>query len=192
LRASGEMMSLKDIEGQIKNCKRCELWRSAKSAVPGEGPADARIMFIGEAPGVEEDRSGRPFVGRAGRFLNKIFEKYGIKREELFITSVLKHYTRIPKKKYVKACLSWTLAQIDEIKPKLVVLAGNTAIKAFFKGLSAADSGKVIEANGRKYLICPHPAAAMRFPKQRAKFESAIKVLKTSSRKLNKSAIRIK
>ena len=84
-------MALDELNYQIYDCRKCRLWQNAKHGVPGEGPINAKVMLIGQNPGAEEDEQGRPFVGRAGKFLTKTLAEFGIKREDLFITNIVKH-----------------------------------------------------------------------------------------------------
>ena len=86
-------MVLEKLIREIKDCKKCSLWKDAENAVPGEGPDDAKVMLVGQNPGEVEDKTGKPFVGRAGKFLNLILDKNDIERERLFITNVVKHKT---------------------------------------------------------------------------------------------------
>ena len=126
-------MALEQLEEQIKNCRKCRLWQGAKHAVPGEGPLNAKVMLVGQNPGAEEDKTGRPFVGRAGKFLNKVLAKNGFNREELFVTNIVKHTSpknRKPLPDEIAACAPYLLAQIKTIKPKLVVLMGTVAWRA--------------------------------------------------------------
>ncbi|MFH1401388.1 MAG: uracil-DNA glycosylase [Parcubacteria group bacterium] len=165
----------------IKNCKKCPLRQVAVLAVPGEGPANSKIMFVGEAPGKEEDLSGRPFVGRSGRFLTKLIEKAGLKRKEVFITSVIKHRppgNRKPKKEEINLCLPFLINQIKIINPKLIVLLGQIAFSSFFLNKKLKDCrGKFIKGNGREFFITYHPAAGIRFVKMK-------KILKKDFRRL--------
>src|SRR5512137_163189 len=103
-------MSSENLTTQINACRKCDLWKDAKHAVPGEGPANARLMLVGQNPGKEEDRTGRPFVGRTGKFLNHVLSEHGLEREGIFITSVVKHCTpknRKPKPDEVEACMPY-------------------------------------------------------------------------------------
>jgi DNA polymerase len=155
----------------IRNCRKCSLWRTRKNAVPGEGPADAKIIFLGLAPGIEENKVGKPFIGRAGKFLNQLFEIARIKREKVFITSVLKCLpqpppNRKPKKKEIKACLPYLKKQIEIINPKKFILMGEVAFSIFFPKEKLKDfRGKWIERDGKLYFPTYHPAAGIRFPK---------------------------
>ncbi len=160
---------LQALEEEIRRCRKCRLWLGAENAVPGEGPADAKVMLIGQNPGAEEDQTGRPFVGRSGKFLDAILEKNGIKRDSLFITSIVKHKTpgnRVPLRDEVATCEIYIAEQMRLINPRLVVLMGTLAWK------------EAPEMKNTKYIRTFHPAAAMRFPKIRGKFESDFKLVK--------------
>jgi len=151
---------------RISNIK-AEIRKEIKKPVFPEGSERAKVVFVGEAGGRVEEKLGRPFVGRAGNFLDKELEKFGIKREKVYITNVVKYRCiGAPKKSDIKKCEKWLEAEIKAIKPKVVVLLGKTAEKYTprFKGI--------------KYLCLPHPAAAMRFPKQKKLFESGMRKLK--------------
>jgi DNA polymerase len=153
-------MSLEELNMQVYACRKCRLWKSAKHGVPGEGPTNAKIMLIGQNPGAEEDETGRPFVGRAGKFLTKTLAEYGIKREDVFITNIVKHVSpqnRKPLSGEVEACLPYLTKQISVIKPKIIVLLG----------ASAKDT---LRMAGIEYVEVIHPSAAMRFEKMRMKF----------------------
>ncbi len=160
---------LQALEKKIRRCRKCRLWVGAANAVPGEGPADAKVMLIGQNPGGEEDKTGRPFVGRSGKFLNTILEKNGVNRDSVFITSIVKHKTpgnRVPSKGEIAACKVYIQEQMKLIKPRLAVLMGTLAWK---------EAPKVENA---EYIKTFHPAAAMRFPKIRGKFESDFELVK--------------
>jgi DNA polymerase len=135
--------------------------------VLGEGPKNAKIMLIGEAPGAEEEKQGKPFVGRAGQFLNKELKKFGFDRKEIYITNVVKERCiGPPTKKQIKKYLPMLKRELKQIKPKIIVLLGKTAAKTVPLDLDAT------------YIELPHPAAAMRFIKQRVKFEAGVRALK--------------
>jgi uracil-DNA glycosylase len=173
---------LAKINKNIKNCKKCPLSRGAVLAVPGEGPADSEIMFIGEAPGKEEDLSGRPFVGRSGKFLTKLIESAGLKRERCFITSVVKHRppkNRKPQKKEVAVCFPYLERQIEIINPKMIVLLGQTAFSAFFPKEKLRDlRGGMLNKSGQEFFITYHPAAGIRFQKMKKILEKDFKKIK--------------
>lgn len=161
-------MGLTDLNEQIRNCRKCRLWRKAKNAVPGEGFSHARVMLVGQNPGAEEDETGRPFVGRAGKFLNNVLKRNGIKREDLFITNVVKHKTpknRLPKPDEIEACIPYLTCQIEAIMPEIILLMGSLA-------------WKIPRKENTIYIETYHPSAAMRFPRMRKKFEEDLKTLK--------------
>jgi uracil-DNA glycosylase len=157
-------MLLEALNYQIYSCRKCRLWQDAKHAVPGEGPPNAKVMLVGQNPGREEDETGRPFVGRAGKFLNAVLAENGIKREELFITNIVKHVSPKNRKPYadeIASCVPYLTSQINFIKPKIIVLLGATA--------KETPRSQDIE-----YINVIHPSAAMRFGKMRAKFQEQI------------------
>ena len=125
------MTPLQKLHGRIAACMDCPLGQPESETfhrVPGEGPEDARVMIVGEAPGAEEERTGRPFVGRSGNLLTEILTAAGLKREEIFITSVCKcrpPQNRTPKRAEMAACLPWLTAQIEVIRPEVVLTVGN-------------------------------------------------------------------
>ena len=94
-------MALDKLNQQICNCRNCRLWQGAKNAVPGEGPPNSKLMLVGQNPGSEEDKTGKPFVGRAGKFLNKVLAENGINREEVFVTNIVKHVTPQNRKPFI-------------------------------------------------------------------------------------------
>jgi len=161
-------LALEKLDEQIKTCRKCRLWQGAKNAVLGEGPFNAKVMLVGQNPGAEEDKTGKPFVGRAGKFLNKVLAKNGINREELFVTNLVKHVTpknRKPLPDEIAACAPYLEAQVNAIKPKIVVLMGAVAWQA-------------PRVKDVKYVETHHPSAAMRFTKMRKKFEEDFSGLK--------------
>lgn len=160
-------MSLEELKYQIYGCRKCRLWQGAKHGVPGEGPLNSKVMLVGQNPGAEEDETGRPFVGRAGKFLTKVLAENGIKREELFITNIVKHTSPQNRKPFddeIAACVPYLTAQISVIKPKIVVLLGATA-------------KETPRMEGIEYFEVIHPSAAMRFDKMREKFQQQIAAL---------------
>jgi uracil-DNA glycosylase len=123
-------MATDELNLQIYGCRRCRLWQTAKHAVPGEGPLNAKVMVVGQNPGADEDELGRPFVGRSGKYLTKTLAEYGIKRKDIYITNIVKHTSPQNRKPYpdeAAACLPYLTAQIDIIKPKIIVLLGASA-----------------------------------------------------------------
>jgi len=172
---------LEKLNKKIKECKRCPLWQAANNAVPGEGPICSRIMFIGEAPGRQEDLTGRPFIGRAGELLSRLLETAQIKREEVFITSVIKHRppkNRQPKKPEIKACKTWWQKQIEILKPKLIILLGRVALDTVLGKDFWKKRGRMYQNEGERYFITYHPAAGLRFPRIKKILEKDFKRLK--------------
>jgi len=161
---------LDDLATAITHCQKCPLSRQRRHAVPGEGNSKAQIVFVGEAPGVKEDQSGRPFIGPAGKFLNQLFTDYAIQRDDLFLTSCVKcrpPENRTPKCEELHSCVTnWLLPQLELIKPEIVVLCGRTATRQLLgqPGKIADIHGTLHRRDGRTYLITFHPAAGMRFP----------------------------
>lgn len=154
------------IEKSVNNCQKCILCKTAQNAVSGEGNVNAKMVFIGEAPGAKEDETGRPFVGRAGRLLEQMLEKIGYSRQDVWIGNVIKHrppQNRDPLPAEIKACEPYLTAQLEAINPKLIVTLGRFAMNYFYKeGKISLDHGNLIVTN--KYNVYPvyHPAAALR------------------------------
>lgn len=160
---------LEALHQEIEKCKKCPLHETRNNAVPGEGPYDASILFVGEAPGAREDELGRPFVGRSGSLLTEMIESIGLSREEVFITSILKSRppkNRTPNQTEIKACRPYLVQQIELINPKVVVLLGGVAISSLIGPWKVSEAhGKFYDGNGYAYFITYHPAAALRFPR---------------------------
>jgi uracil-DNA glycosylase family 4 len=158
---------------QVANCTKCPLYETRTKAVFGAGNADADLMFVGEAPGAEEDRQGLPFVGRAGQLLNQLLEEIGLSREEVFICNVLKSRppeNRDPQPTEIAACEPYLWDQVRLIEPRVVCTLGNFATKL----LTGSPTGitrvrgtpQTHELGGRTVFLLPlfHPAAALRTP----------------------------
>ncbi len=159
------MSDLNDLYRQVVVCQRCSLYKNTAHAVPGEGPGDSRLMFIGEAPGYHEDQQGRPFVGAAGQFLEQLLSLIHLTREQVYITNVVKHRppnNREPLPNEVLACRPWLEQQIELIKPKMIVTLGRYSMEMFFPGKSISKiHGTAVTQNGRIYFAMYHPAAAL-------------------------------
>ena len=159
------MLSLEEIGGRVRVCTDCELCRTRTNAVPGDGTAHAEIMFIGEAPGWHEDQQGLPFIGAAGQFLNELLEKIGLKRDEVFITNVVKCRppgNRDPLPDEIAACSAYLDAQLAVIQPRLVVTLGRFSMARWFPGERISR----IHGQARRFgelVVVPmyHPAAAL-------------------------------
>lgn len=150
---------------RVRGCEACPLSRTRTLSVPGEGPLDAEIMFIGEAPGANEDRQGRPFVGAAGQFLSELLAAGGLKRDDVYICNVLKcrpPSNRDPSPDEIEACRDHLDEQIDIIDPLVIVTLGRYSMGKFFRGQTISRiHGTVKEIAGRFYVPMYHPAAAL-------------------------------
>jgi uracil-DNA glycosylase family 4 len=151
------------LAAQIRVCTRCPLHESRTQAVPGDGKYTARVMIIGEAPGKEEDETGKPFVGSAGRYLDHVLKGTGLDRADFFITNTVKcrpPKNRTPKSIEVGTCTSnYLFEQIELINPALVMLLGSVSTKAVLGAKSVASlRGRVVEREGRRYVVGYHPA----------------------------------
>lgn len=159
------MSGLDAIAARIAGDPDCPFLESRTRPVPGEGPGDARVVFVGEAPGEKEDEAGRPLVGNAGRIFDRWLELAGLDRERVFITNLLKCRppgNRAPKAGEVKHCLPYLLAQLQVIRPAMVCPMGSHAVKALLgKGASITElHGQPLERDGTTYVPLYHPAAA--------------------------------
>ncbi|MBU3957227.1 uracil-DNA glycosylase [Patescibacteria group bacterium] len=160
---------LKRIAAQIEKCRRCLLWKSPK-AVPGTGDPDSEVMFIGEAPGFHESRQGLPFVGVAGKLLDKLLKDIGLERNEVFICNMLRHRppgNRDPLPEEIEACRSFLDEQIQIIKPKIIVTLGRFSMNKFLPGEKISrihGQARYVDFLGKRYIVVPmyHPAAALR------------------------------
>lgn len=162
-------MKPKEVLAQVANevsvCTKCELHYSRKNAVPGEGPNDADIMFIGEGPGFHENEQGRPFVGAAGRFLEELLGSIGLKREDVFITNVVKCRppgNRDPRSEELDACDEYLERQIQAINPKIIVTLGRFSMARYLSNAKISQvHGQPIRIKGRLVVPMYHPAAAL-------------------------------
>ena len=159
------MNSLDEIAQLVRQCTDCPLSQGRTNAVPGEGAADAEIIFIGEGPGYHEDRQGRPFVGPAGQFLEELLASIGMQREQVFIANMVKcrpPQNRDPLPAEVSACSKYLDRQIELINPKLIVTLGRFSLARYFPGESIGRArGIVREKDGRFIYPIMHPAAAL-------------------------------
>ena len=156
---------LKAVAAEVRGCTKCKLYKGAKNGVPGEGPPDAEIMFIGEGPGFHEDQQGRPFVGAAGKFLEELLSEIGMKREDVFIANVVKHRppgNRDPEPDELLACSDYLERQIKAINPKVIVTLGRYSMARFFPNAKiSAIHGQARKVDGRLVVAMFHPAAAL-------------------------------
>lgn len=178
--------SLQTVAEQVRLCTRCRLRQSRAHAVPGEGHPRARVMFIGEAPGRQEDETGRPFMGPSGRFFDELLGLAGLSRAGVFITSVNKcrpPRNRTPRADEIETCVAAHLnRQLTAIAPEVLVLLGATAVRGVLRAKVprlAELAGKEIEHEGRRVLVTYHPAAGMRFPKVRDAMRGHFRRLRT-------------
>lgn len=174
---------LDDIKNQVLKCTQCPLHQNRINAVFGEGPYDASVFIIGEAPGAKEDEAGKPFVGRAGKLLDELLEEVGLSRKKnVFISNIVKcrpPKNRVPGKNEVNLCFPYLEQQIDLINPEILVLLGATALKSFTgtKEKITDLRGKWQEANGRLIMPTYHPAAVFRNPAYRKFIEQDIQTI---------------
>lgn len=164
------------IAQEVRACTKCRLYQTAKNGVPGEGSPTADIMLVGEGPGFHEDAQGRPFVGPAGQLLNELLAKAGLRREDVFITNIVKHRppgNRDPEPDEKAACFDYLERQIATMKPKLIVTLGRHSMTSFF-----GPSVKISQVHGTAKpwrdimaYACFHPAAALHQPRFREALE---------------------
>jgi DNA polymerase len=177
-----------NLEEEILNCTKCRLHAYRRRAVPGEGNKNSAVVFIGEAPGEKEDEQGRPFVGPAGKLLTELIESTGYRREDFYITNIVKcrpPENRDPEEDEIEACLPYLMRQLELIKPKLIVCLGRHSARTIFRlaGLKwtsmTSQHGRVYSARllGFSIKIIPtyHPAAALYNPQLRSALEEDFK-----------------
>jgi uracil-DNA glycosylase family 4 len=167
---------LDSLAEMVRNCTRCKLCETRTHAVPGEGPADARLMFIGEGPGANEDRTGRPFVGAAGQLLERLLATIGLTREDVYIANVVKcrpPNNRDPEADEIEACKPYLGRQLKIIDPNIIVTLGRFAMERWL------PDKKISRVHGQSFrygsrLIVPlfHPAAALRRPDYQTALEA--------------------
>jgi uracil-DNA glycosylase len=172
-----ERKSLKAFREAAAGCKGCDLWERGTQTVFGEGARHAEVLFVGEQPGNEEDLTGHPFVGPAGRLLNDALKEAGIDRRKTYVTNVVKHFKweprgkrRIHKKpnaRQISACRPWLEAEINLVKPNVIVCLGATAAQALLgpKFKVSKQRGKFIESTLAPYIMATvHPSSILRAP----------------------------
>ncbi len=172
-----EQLSLPAVKNAAADCKACDLWKRGTQTVFGEGARHAGVMFVGEQPGNEEDLTGKPFVGPAGKLFDKALEEAGIDRSQTYVTNVVKHFKweprgkrRIHKKpnaQEIAACRPWLEAEIALVKPKVVVALGATAAQALLgaKFRVTKQRGEFIESALAPYVVATvHPSSILRAP----------------------------
>ncbi|HEV8605154.1 MAG TPA: UdgX family uracil-DNA binding protein [Tepidisphaeraceae bacterium] len=178
-----ERITLPALKKAVQGCRGCPLYKNATQAVFGEGPQQARIMFIGEQPGDQEDLAGKPFVGPAGKILDKTLEEVGIERGDVYVTNAVKHFKFEPRGKRrihskpstreMAACKPWLTAEIGAVKPKMVVALGATAAQDLFgKDFKITrERGKIFEDTQIAPMVMAtiHPSAILRMPDHEAR-----------------------
>jgi uracil-DNA glycosylase len=173
------MTQLTEMYERIRVCPLCDLSKSRTNAVPGEGPENAEIMFIGEAPGFHEDRLGRPFVGAAGKYLEELLASIGMQREQVYIANVIKcrpPQNRDPQPEELEACKPYIDQQIELIHPKVIITISRFAMMRWF------PDKKISDIHGRakrfdRFVVLPmyHPAAALHQPSLKRVLEEDFK-----------------
>ena len=157
--------TLAQVAREVEVCTQCELHHSRKKSVPGEGPAHAEIMFIGEGPGFHENEQGRPFVGAAGKFLDQLLAQAGVTRAEVFIGNVVKcrpPENRDPQPDELAACNVYLERQIEAINPSIIVTLGRFSMNKFMPGAKISQVHGQMRKVGERYVIAMfHPAAAL-------------------------------
>jgi len=161
--------SWRELMHEIEACEKCPLRAGCTRVVPGEGNPAAEVMFIGEGPGADEDRTGRPFVGAAGQLLDKMIAAMGLSREMVYIANVVKcrpPSNRVPEAEEAKCCLPFLRAQVSLIRPKVIVCLGATAAKwCIDENIRITrDRGKMVKKGGVFLMPTYHPAALLRDP----------------------------
>jgi uracil-DNA glycosylase family 4 len=157
--------TLAHIAKEITACQKCELYHSRKLAVPGEGPANSEVMFIGEGPGFHENEQGRPFVGAAGNFLNELLAEAGLKRLDVWIGNVVKCRppgNRDPLPEELSACNDYLERQIAAINPRIIITLGRFSMGKFMPGAKISSvHGQMRQVGDRFVIAMFHPAAAL-------------------------------
>lgn len=169
-----------ELEEACKKCNKCKLCNNRHNVVIGTGNKNAKIMFIGEGPGADEDLQGIPFVGKAGKLMDKAFEGIGIKREEVYIANIVKcrpPNNRNPEYEEADICKEYLESQTNLVKPEIIVLLGSVALKNVLGkeyGITSSR-GKWFEKDGIKYLPTFHPAALLRDETKKIDFWNDLK-----------------
>ncbi len=173
------MSDLQELHQRIASCPDCDLCRTRTNAVPGEGPPDAEILFVGEGPGFYEDQQSRPFVGPAGKFLEELLASIGLRRDQVFITNVVKcrpPNNRDPLPGEIEACRKHLERQIELIRPKVIVSLGRYSLAWFSPGDKISKAhGQVKVKDGIYFIAMYHPAAALHAGSMRKVIEEDFK-----------------
>jgi DNA polymerase len=186
-----------ELRAAVHDCRGCDLYKDATQAVFGEGPADASVLIVGEVPGDQEDRQGHPFVGPAGKLLDKALVEAGIDRDQVYVTNAVKHFKfkpaergkrRIhqkPGRTEVVACRPWLLAELDAVRPDLVVFLGATAAQSLLgtKFKVTQERGKVLELPDRaeRAVATVHPSSVLRSDDREAAYQGLVSDLRSAA-----------
>ena len=183
-----EPSSLEIIQQDIKICKKCELCNTRNNAVPGIGDKNADVVFIGEAPGKNEDIHGEPFIGTAGKILDNALENAGLTRNNVYITNIVKcrpPNNRVPNDTEKSMCNNYLEEELRIINPKIICLLGNTSFYSILGGKEISKNhGQIIYKNNRVYFITFHPAATIYNQKLLDVFKNDIKKLVNELQKI--------
>jgi len=182
LKVKDKADALEKLKAKVLKCKKCDLYKSRTNLVLGEGSPNAELMFVGEAPGRDEDLQGKPFVGRAGKLLGKIIEAMGLKREDVYIANILKDRppeNRNPQEDEIKACIPYLKEQIKIIQPKVICALGTFAAQRLLEEETTISKlrGKFYVYEGIKLMPTYHPAYLLRNSKEKATVWSDMKLI---------------
>ena len=188
--------NLEDLKKAAKNCQACDLWKRGTQTVFGEGARNAKIMFVGEQPGDQEDLEGRPFVGPAGKLLDRALEDAGIDRKKVYVTNAVKHFSWEPRGKRrihkkpnaveIAACRPWLDAEIAALRPKIIVLLGATAAQSLLGRdfRVTQHRGEFLKSELAPYVMATvHPSSILRAPDEQAR-RDAMKQFITDLKKI--------
>jgi DNA polymerase len=177
--------NLEDLKKAAKNCQACDLWKRGTQTVFGEGAPNAKIMFVGEQPGDQEDLEGRPFVGPAGKLLDRALDDAGIDRKKVYVTNAVKHFSWEPRGKRrihkkpnaveIAACRPWLDAEIAALRPKIIVLLGATAAQSLLgrEFRVTQHRGEFLKSELASYVMATvHPSSILRAPDEQARHDA--------------------
>ncbi|HEY0453204.1 UdgX family uracil-DNA binding protein [Actinophytocola sp.] len=192
---------LDGLRAAAARCRGCDLYKDATQTVFGAGPADARMVIVGEVPGDQEDRKGEPFVGPAGRLLDRVLEEVGIDRSQVYLTNAVKHFKFVPAERSkrrihktpsrteVVACRPWLDAELDLVRPELVVCLGAIAAKSLLGQdfRVTKERGKVVSMPDRpeRALATVHPSAVLRAKDREAAYQELVADLAVAAKVLS-------
>ncbi|EZP38301.1 UdgX family uracil-DNA binding protein [Janthinobacterium lividum] len=180
----------REVATSLDQCRRCELWKSATQAVPGIGPAQARIMLVGEQPGDQEDLAGLPFVGPAGALLEQAMQEAGMARDSIYLTNAVKHFKweprgkrrlhKTPAQREILACHGWLEEEIERVQPQVIVALGSTALKSILQDGATSMTpliGTPVQHAGRSVVTVYHPAYVLRAPDESSRRQAYAVIL---------------